>query len=73
MLIEVELVDGEMTKVLQQGLDRLIEKNLVKRFKRHSGWAYVGIDPIRSKHNTYEQLFDGPERRNPYSKTHIYH
>lgn len=72
MLIEVELVDGEMTRVMQKGLDRLIENNLVKRFKRRSGWAYVGIDPIRSKYSD-EELFDGQERRRQSLNNRILH
>ncbi len=62
MLIKVELIDGEVTAVFQEGLDRLLEKNLVKRFKRKSGWANVGIDPIRSKFS-YEKRINGLERR----------
>lgn len=62
MLIQVELVDGNFVTVVQEGLESLLEHNLVKRFKRRSGWAIVGIDPIRS--NPVHQLsFGGNERR----------
>lgn len=62
MLIEVQLTDGERMTVLQEGLDRLLEHNLVKRFKRRSGWVTVGIDPIRSK-AIYRLSYEGFDRR----------
>ena len=62
MFVEVELYDGEVSIVSSEGLDRLIEHNLAKRFRRTSGWAVVGADPVRS---TVQQFngYDGCERR----------
>jgi hypothetical protein len=62
MFIEVELYDGDLSIVSPEGLDRLLEHNLAKRFRRTSGWAVVGTDPIRS---TVQRLddYDGCERR----------
>ena len=62
MLIEVQLSYGERTTVLQEGLDRLLEHNLVNRFKRKSGWVTVGVDPIRSK-TTSQLIYEGFDRR----------
>jgi len=48
-------------------LDILLEHNRVKQFKRKSGWATVGVDPIRtSSRRTSFSSFDGPERRARY-------
>jgi hypothetical protein len=61
MTIQVELIDGTYCRVVPKGLDLLLNRELVKRFRRTSGWATIGKDPIRYKktHN----LYDGPERR----------
>ena len=47
MTIRVELVDGTFCRVVPKGLNLLLNRDLVKRFKRSSGWAVVGKDPIR--------------------------
>ena len=61
MTIQVELIDGTYCRVVPKGLDLLLNRELVKRFRRTTGWAVVGRDPIRYKktHTVYE----GPERR----------
>ena len=62
MVIEVELCDGVVVKVPPRGLDRLLERNLAKRFRRGSGWAVVGIHPIRAApRGRYD--YNGFERR----------
>ena len=59
--LQVEMKDGTLCRVVPKGLDLLLNRDLVKRFQRSSGWAVVGIDPIRytSSKNSYR----GPERR----------
>ncbi len=61
MTIQVELIDGTLCRVVPKGLNLLLNRELVKRFKRSSGWAVVGQDPIRftEKGNGYK----GMERR----------
>lgn len=54
MTIQVELVDGTLCRVVPKGLNLLLNRELVKRFKRSSGWAVVGRDPIR-----YTEKVDG--------------
>jgi len=45
-------------------LDALLEKNLVTKFRRKSGWVTVGVDPIRIKSvPEASHLFNGFERR----------
>ncbi|MCM2265264.1 MAG: hypothetical protein NDI73_08740 [Desulfuromonadales bacterium] len=62
MFIKAELYDGECVTVSQEGLDRLLERHLAKCFERSSGWAVVGMHPIRSTaHNL--NSYSGPERR----------
>jgi hypothetical protein len=62
MTIQVELIDGTLCRVVPKGLNLLLNSELVKRFKRFSGWAVVGRDSIRytEKVNGYK----GMERRN---------
>ncbi len=47
MTIQVELIDGTFCRVVPKGLNLLLNRELVKRFRRSSGWAVVGKDPIR--------------------------
>ncbi len=47
MTIQVELIDGTLCRVVPKGLNLLLNRELVKRFRRSSGWAVVGRDPIR--------------------------
>jgi hypothetical protein len=59
--IQVELIDGCVVRVVPRGLDLLLNRSLVRRFQRNSGWAVVGIDPIRA--SSRASLFVGTERR----------
>ncbi len=61
MTIQVELIDGTFCRVVPKGLDLLLNQELVKRFRRSSGWATVGVDPIRIKRPS--QHYMGTERR----------
>ena len=63
MTIQVELIDGSLVRIVPRGLNLLLERNLVRRFLRSSGWAVVGSDPIRAACRT--SLYPGPERRLP--------
>ena len=59
MSIPVEFKDGMQGEVPETVLDRLIELNLIARFKRQSGWTELGRDPIRSR----PPVISLPERR----------
>lgn len=48
MMIRVFYTDGTFDMVKPKMLDYLLDKNKIKRFKRSSGWAVVGKDPVRS-------------------------
>jgi hypothetical protein len=61
MTIQVELIDGTFCRVVPKGLNLLLNRELVKRFRRSSGWAVVGRDPIR--YPTTKATYEGPERR----------
>ena len=61
MTIRVELVDGTFCRVVPKGLNLLLNRDLVKRFKRSSGWAVVGKDPIRYTGSKGD--YTGVERR----------
>lgn len=61
MTIQVELIDGTVCRVVPKGLNLLLNRELVKRFRRTSGWAVVGKDPIRYPDNKVG--YRGQERR----------
>lgn len=65
MIIQVELIDGCLVRVVPRGLDLLLERKLVRRFLRGSGWAMVGVDPIRVSSRT--PGYAGVDRR-----SHLY-
>jgi hypothetical protein len=47
--IEVMTNKGTVLFCQPAMLDALLEKNLVTKFRRKSGWVTVGVDPIRIK------------------------
>lgn len=61
MTIQVELTDGTLCRVVPKGLDLLLKRHLVKRFRRDSGWAIVGVDRVRLQ--AINISYVGPERR----------
>lgn len=61
MTIKVELTDGTVCRVVPKGLDLLLNRKLVKRFLRSTGWAVVGVDPVR--YPAPGMSYNGPERR----------
>jgi hypothetical protein len=48
-MIRVMYSDGRFDMVKSTMLDNLLEQQSVTSFKRSSGWAVVGRDPIRSQ------------------------
>lgn len=63
MTIQVELIDGTYCRVVAKGLELLLSRELVKRFRRSSGWAVIGVDPLRAAKKS--SAYYGPERRQP--------
>ena len=61
MTIQVEMIDGTICRVVPKGLEPLLGRDLVKRFRRSSGWAVVGKDSIRYPDKIVG--YRGPERR----------
>jgi len=65
--IETITNEGTVRFCLPPMLDALLEKNIVKKFRRKSGWVTVGVDPVRTKCVPEDfQLFDDYERRDSY-------
>ena len=60
MLIRVMYSDGKFDMIKPNMLDNLLDKQSVTSFKRTSGWAVVGRDPIRSSSRS---SYHGSERR----------
>lgn len=52
--------DGMMDQVDPLSLQVLIEEEMIVKFQRGEGWAYIGLDPIR-RSDRYD--YSGPERR----------
>ncbi len=61
MTIQVELVDGTICRVVPKGLNLLLNRDMVKRFRRSCGWAVIGKDSLR--YPTSQVKYNGPERR----------
>lgn len=47
MLIRVMYSDGSFDMIRPALLDRLLQANKLVSFKRASGWAVIGRDPLR--------------------------
>ena len=60
MMIRVMYSDGRFDLVKPATLDQLLAQNNLASFKRSSGWAVVGRDPIRG---SADAAYRGPERR----------
>ncbi len=58
--VPVVYEDGMKDQVDPQSLQVLIEAKMIVKFQRGKGWAYIGIDPVRSKPRAD---YAGPERR----------
>ncbi len=66
MGIQVEFKDGMQGEVPATVLDRLIEMNLIAKFRRQSGWAVLGRDPVRNR----APMISLPERRSSMQELH---
>ena len=64
MTIQVELIDGTYCRLVPKGLDLLLSRKLVKRFRRSSGWAVIGEDPIRESPQANRLCRTGPKENN---------
>jgi len=60
MMIRVMYSDGRFDMVKPNLLEKLLKEEAVTSFKRSSGWAVVGRDPIRSNDKI---VYRGAERR----------
>jgi hypothetical protein len=60
--IDVILNDGTYHHFTPHVLNVLLSSNQVQKFKRSSGWATVGVDPIRNVKEA-DNFYHGPERR----------
>ena len=60
MMIRVMYSDGRFDLVKHTTLDQLLAQNSLASFKRSTGWAVVGRDPIRG---SGDGAYRGPERR----------
>lgn len=60
MMIRVMYSDGRFDMVKPSTLDDLLNRQVVTSFKRNSGWAVVGRDPIR---DSGRSDYRGTERR----------
>lgn len=61
--IDVILKDGTYHHFTPRVLNVLLETERVSKFKRSSGWATIGIDPVRMPHHVNHDSYPGPERR----------
>ena len=60
MMIRVMYSDGRFDMVKPSLLEKLLKEEAITSFKRASGWAVVGRDPIRGDDQTD---YHGTERR----------
>lgn len=58
MLIRVIYNDFKYDFVKPRLLDSLIESRKVSMFRRRTGWAIVGIDPVRQKKYYFDRFID---------------
>jgi hypothetical protein len=61
MLIHIVRTDNRYDYVKDFILDRLIESKEIVKFKRSTGWATIGVDPIRQSKR--DSVFNGTDRR----------
>lgn len=65
MMIRVLYNDNRSGTVKDYQLNDLISAGKIVAFRRSSGWATIGHDPVRGKGGEYH----GPERRNRPEKS----
>ena len=63
--IDVILKDGTYHHFTPRVLNVLLESHRVHKFKRSSGWATIGVDPVRTKKSglTNGAFSNGRDRR----------
>lgn len=61
MAIMVQYNNRSFGYVAYRELDEMIDKGVIIAFRRESGWAEIGRDPIRQA--SVPQAFEGPDRR----------
>ena len=63
--IDVILKDGTYHHFTPRVLNVLLESHRVHKFKRTSGWATIGVDPVRTKKSSLANgdQFNGRNRR----------
>ncbi len=62
--IDVILKDGTYHHFTPRVLNVLLESHRVHKFKRSSGWATIGMDPVRIKKvEAINGSYSGPDRR----------
>ncbi len=65
--IDVILKDGTYHHFTPRVLNVLLENHRVHKFKRSSGWATVGVDPVRMKRGAFVISYNGMDRRLMYN------
>jgi len=60
-MIQVVYTDNKYDYVKDIVLDKLIDERKITKFMRKSGWATIGVDPIRTGKNEF--LFPFKEKR----------
>ncbi len=60
-MIRIQKTDDSFDMVKPQLLDEYIQTGTVHAFRRASGWAVIGRDPIRKQGRA--GTYTGPERR----------
>lgn len=64
--IDVILKDGTYHHFTPRVLNVLLDSHRVHKFKRSSGWATVGVDPVRTSKSNGNG-YSGPDRRTTHS------
>ncbi len=64
MLIHANYKNGRYDYVKEVTLDNLIKVGDVAKFQRRSGWATIGVDPLRS--SAPDGGYSGNERRGSF-------
>lgn len=65
IMISVIFNNGEFDVVSAETLEELINSRRIKKFKRSSGWAVIGVDLVRGMSPV---VYCGEERRSCNSK-----
>lgn len=58
MLVQIRYPDNRFDYVKENVLHGLIESRQIEGFRRSSGWATIGVDPLRQFERNFERNFD---------------